>query len=221
MPLNVFDISVVFTRLIVSFFVGALIGLERERHQRPAGLRTHVLVCVASAVFAMISIYAAGAQYDPGRIAAQIVTGIGFLGAGTIMRHGSTVKGLTTAASLWMTAALGMAIGFGCYVLAVIAAALSFLALTFLKVLEEYLVEKPSDLRVAISALPGKDPLPQILVLARTAGARISRIRLGPETLEEGLYFLLTVELPSALTLEALIDMLKAVEGVRDVEALS
>ena len=107
-------------RLIVATLFGGLIGLERESHKRPAGFRTHILVCIGSALVMMISQYAflefsGKLGYDPGRIAAQVISGIGFLGAGTILREGSTIKGLTTAASLWVVAGIGLAVGTGFY----------------------------------------------------------------------------------------------------------
>jgi putative Mg2+ transporter-C (MgtC) family protein len=99
-------------RILVAAVLGAAIGIERERHDHPAGMRTHLLVAVGSATFTVLSIEAFKAPAaDPARIAAQIVTGIGFLGAGAILKSGGSVKGLTTAASLWAVAAVGMAAG--------------------------------------------------------------------------------------------------------------
>lgn len=105
--------SAMILRLLVAALCGGLIGLERETHGRPAGLRTHILVCVGSALFALCSFSIAGTQWDPARITAQIVTGMGFLGAGTIMRQGSAVRGLTTAASMWTVAAIGIGVAIG------------------------------------------------------------------------------------------------------------
>jgi putative Mg2+ transporter-C (MgtC) family protein len=96
--------------LLLAAFLGGLVGWERERRDRPAGLRTHILVCLGSALITLVSIHLSGTRFDPGRIAAQIVSGIGFLGAGTIMRQGNVVRGLTTAASLWTVAGIGMAV---------------------------------------------------------------------------------------------------------------
>jgi putative Mg2+ transporter-C (MgtC) family protein len=90
-------------RLIVAAILGGAIGVERERHDRPAGMRTHLLVSLGAAAFTILSIFSFGAGSDPGRVAAQIVTGIGFLGAGSIIKGQGTVTGLTTAASLWVS----------------------------------------------------------------------------------------------------------------------
>ncbi len=120
-------------RLVVAAALGGLIGGEREIHGHPAGIRTHMLVALGSALFTMLSIHGfgqgPGSGIDPTRIAAQIVTGIGFLGAGAILKDGVVVRGLTTAASLWATAAVGLATGAGEYVLALVAAAVILVSL--------------------------------------------------------------------------------------------
>ncbi|NMA43011.1 MAG: MgtC/SapB family protein [Oligosphaeraceae bacterium] len=109
-------LSIFLPRILTALFLGSLIGIERDIYGRAAGLRTHMLVAVGSALFTMISLTlhnVHGTYGDPGRIAAQIVSGIGFLGAGTILKSGLFVRGLTTAACMWLAAALGMACGFG------------------------------------------------------------------------------------------------------------
>src|SRR6187455_2284342 len=112
-------------RLLIAALLGALIGLEREIHDHPAGMRTHLLVSLGSAGFTVLSIAAFPAPgADPARIAAQIVTGIGFLGAGAILKEGATIRGLTTAASLWATAAVGMAAGAGAWIVAIATSAI-------------------------------------------------------------------------------------------------
>lgn len=109
-------------RILVGAVLGAAIGIERERHDHPAGMRTHLLVAVGAATFTVLSIEAFKAPgADPGRVAAQIVTGIGFLGAGAILKSGGSIKGLTTAASLWAVAAVGMASGAAAWGVAVAA----------------------------------------------------------------------------------------------------
>ncbi len=112
-------------RLVVALLLGGVIGWERELARMPAGFRTHALVSLGSATFTVISAYAfTGPGSDPTRIAAQVVSGIGFLGGGAILHYGGTVRGLTTAASLWSVAAVGMAAGAGLYVVAALGAVL-------------------------------------------------------------------------------------------------
>lgn len=126
-------------RIVFAALVGGLIGLERERNRRPAGLRTHILVTVGSALIMLISAYgfeSLGRVGDPARTAAQVVSGIGFLGAGTIFKSGSGIKGLTTAASLWVCGGIGLAVGVGFYFAAGFVALVSIASLSLLNMLE-------------------------------------------------------------------------------------
>ena len=117
-------------RLVVALLLGGVIGWEREVARMPAGFRTHALVSLGSATFTVISAYAfTGPGSDPTRIAAQVVSGIGFLGGGAILHYGGTVRGLTTAASLWSVAAVGMAAGAGLYVVAALGSVLVIIGL--------------------------------------------------------------------------------------------
>jgi putative Mg2+ transporter-C (MgtC) family protein len=136
----------VFWRLVLAATLGGLIGIEREIHGRPAGFRTHLLVTVGSCLMMLVSeayyfkygMLAADSvvRLDPGRVAAQIVTGIGFLGAGAIIKDGHAVRGLTTAACLWVAAGIGMAVGVGLYLPALFVTALALFNLLFLKRVE-------------------------------------------------------------------------------------
>lgn len=115
-------------RIALAFIYGGIIGFERERVDRPAGLRTHILVALGSAQLTILSFYAFPGS-DPARIAAAIVAGIGFIGAGTILQSRDKVTGITTAASLWVTASIGMAIGIGYYLVATIVVILTYITL--------------------------------------------------------------------------------------------
>jgi putative Mg2+ transporter-C (MgtC) family protein len=147
----------VILRLILAIIVGGLVGYEREYKNRPAGFRTHILVCVGAAVISMIQLYsvqettnmiirqpvlASALKADIGRLGAQVITGVGFLGAGTIMHDKGSVKGLTTAASLWVVACVGLAVGLGYYFLVVASAASIFLVLATLKQVEARFFQK-------------------------------------------------------------------------------
>jgi len=138
-------------RLAAATALGAALGIERELREHEAGFRTHLLVCLGSAVFTVVSAYGftdflvggtAVVRADPTRIAAQIVTGIGFLGAGAIIRDGMNVRGLTTAANLWVVAAIGIACGAGYYAAALVGAALALLALWPLRVAAAHTVDR-------------------------------------------------------------------------------
>ena len=126
-------------RMALGLVLGAMIGFERELYRQPAGFRTHSLVAVGSALFTIISAYGfAGSAVDPTRIAAQIVSGIGFIGAGTILQHRGSVRGLTTAASLWSVAAVGMAAGAGLLAIAMVGTLLILVVLSVLDRVEEF-----------------------------------------------------------------------------------
>lgn len=148
-PLGVWD---VFLRMLCSMAVGMVIGTEREYSNRPAGMRTHILVALGACavmltgqmVFAQYSGY--GATPDPARLAAQVITGVGFLGAGTIMREGPTVRGLTTAASLWAVACLGVAAGGGYYAIALVGMVFIFITLTIFEMLQNRLMGQSSSM---------------------------------------------------------------------------
>ena len=127
-------------RLLLTAFLGGIIGLERSAGDRPAGLRTHVLVATGSALLMIVSIYGIDGHplnRDPSRIASQVVTGVGFLGAGTILHEGLTVKGLTTAASVWMVSAIGLTVGCGMLVWGVVATIVSLITLMAIRGIEK------------------------------------------------------------------------------------
>jgi putative Mg2+ transporter-C (MgtC) family protein len=159
----------VLARLVVAGILAGAIGAEREIREREAGLRTHLLVGVGAALFTIVSAYAwtdfnfsarNGVTYDPTRIAAQIVTGIGFLGAGAIIRQGLSVRGLTTAASLWVVAAIGMASGAGYYSGAVITTVVVLVSLWPLRILAYRIFERirSGELRLEVELRANESP---------------------------------------------------------------
>lgn len=162
---QIFDISLVI-RVLSSVFLGFAIGLEREMTNKYAGLRTNILVCLGACLFTVISIYGfpevsvTGDELgtrDTARVAAQVVTGIGFIGGGTVLRHGATVFGLTTAATLWVSASIGMACGAGMYGLAITATVLSILVLVSVRLFEKNVLisstKNTRRLKMSISCL--------------------------------------------------------------------
>ena len=124
-------------RLALAAALGGAIGLEREFRHKPAGLRTNMLIALGSALFSILSVELGAGAGSPDRIAAQVVTGIGFLGAGAILRSGENVHGLTTAATIWVNAAIGMAAGLGSYTVAAVAAAVTLGVLALMPAMEK------------------------------------------------------------------------------------
>jgi putative Mg2+ transporter-C (MgtC) family protein len=169
----------VLLRLFAAAALGAAIGLERELRERQAGLRTHLLVCVGSALFTLVSAYGFsdwGARVDPTRIAAQIVTGIGFLGAGAIIRQGLSVRGLTTAATLWLVAAIGMAVGAGYWEGALIATAGALITLGPLRTVAFRMLTQYRSVhdRLLVEIPAGGSPVPIIETIERYGGRVVS-----------------------------------------------
>jgi putative Mg2+ transporter-C (MgtC) family protein len=169
----------VLLRLFVAAALGGAIGLERELRERQAGLRTHLVVSVGSALFTLVSAYgfhSFDGKVDPTRIAAQIVSGIGFLGAGAIIRQGLSVRGLTTAASLWLVAAIGMASGAGYWEGALIATLGALLTLGPLRIFAFRVLSRyrPQHDRLLVEIPAGGSPVPIIEAIERTRGRVVS-----------------------------------------------
>ena len=129
-------------RLLIAAGLGGAIGLEREIHQKPAGLRTNILIAVGSALFTALSIQIAQAGGTPDRISAQIVTGIGFLGAGAILRSEHHIQGMTTAATIWVNSAVGMAAGAGEFLMATVTTVITLIVLAVLPPIEAYFEQR-------------------------------------------------------------------------------
>jgi putative Mg2+ transporter-C (MgtC) family protein len=175
----------VLLRLSVAAVLGGAIGMERELRERQAGLRTHLVVCVGSALFTLVSAYgfheflvSGGSlvRTDPTRIAAQIVSGIGFLGAGAIIRQGLSVKGLTTAATLWLVAGIGMAAGAGYYSAALFATAGALLTLGPLRIVAYKIVRRyrPEVDRLLVEIPAGGSPGAVLEAIERRGGRVVS-----------------------------------------------
>jgi putative Mg2+ transporter-C (MgtC) family protein len=178
-------------RLALAVLLGGAIGFERELRDREAGLRTHMLVCLGSALFTIVSAYGFSEflvsgdpviRADPTRIAAQIVTGIGFLGAGAIIRQGVSVRGLTTAATLWVAAAIGMAAGAGYYSGAIIATVVTLIALWPLRIIAYRVFERMRpDERSMVVHLRAGTSLARLLDTLEQEHAHIEHVRLEDE----------------------------------------
>ena len=205
-------------RLALAGILGGLIGLERELREREAGLRTHLLVAVGAALFTIVGAYGFSSfrLTDPTRIAAQIVTGIGFLGAGAIIRQGSTIRGLTTAATLWVVAAVGLASGAGYYSAALITTALVLLALWPLRIAAYWMLKRfrTEDGRLFVE-LPAGTPPGSVVDVIVDSGVRISSLSVGQEGDRRRLE--LDVLLPTHVTAPHLVARVADVPDVADV----
>ena len=207
-------------RLALAAGLGGVIGIERELRDRYAGLRTHLLVSLGSALFTIVSAYAwtgfkfgGGGSYDPTRIAAQIVTGIGFLGAGAIMRQGISVHGLTTAATLWMSAAIGMTAATGFYAVAALATAVTLIVLWPLRIFERRYVDRirSSSAHIIVDLKLGSDAAPVLRYLESERAALVG-VQVSDEARRRKL--VADVELERDVRMVEIINGLLALEGV-------
>ena len=209
----------VLLRLALAAALGGAIGFERELREREAGLRTHTLVSVGSALFTIAGAYGFRdfhGSFDPTRVAAQIVTGIGFLGAGAIIRQGLSVRGLTTAATLWVVAAIGLASGAGYYSAAVITTALVLLSLWPLRIVAYRVMSRfrPENERLVAQLPSGESPGPLIAQL-ETLGARLQSLEINHEA--DRRMVLVDVTLPPKADAPGIVAKLSEVEGVLEV----
>ncbi len=209
-------------RLSVAAFLGGVVGLERQQRHKSAGLRTHILVSLGSCLIMLISykLYA-GVQgltnADPARLAAQVVSGIGFLGAGTIMKEGLTIKGLTTAASLWVVAGVGLAVGAGYYVGAVATTVLSVLALTFLPRFERLYGCGPSQVAIAVRSVDKPGQIGRIGSYLGTKNVAICDIKID-EISKNDIYVSVIVDVTDRRIIPDIVEGLKGIDGVVDVQ---
>lgn len=180
-----FDLTL---RILAAAAMGGLIGFEREWSNHAAGLRTHILVCIGSTAIMLLSIYGfnqfvdeMNVRIDPARLAAQVITGIGFLGAGAIMRNGSTVSGLTTAASIWVVAAIGLCVGAGFFYCAVLSTVMVLLSLFVLNKWEKRLLHHRRHQEILIRILDRPGLLGEISILFGEQGIQIVNVKFQPE----------------------------------------
>jgi len=212
-------------RLMLAAILGGLIGLERESLERPAGLRTHILVCVGSCLIMLVSMFAFNTGFDgpkdPGRIAAQVISGIGFLGAGTIIREGVNVRGLTTAASLWVVAGIGLAVGGGMFFAAALTTAIVFLALVFFGYLERhYLINKNTQrFKMCIADKPGT--MGQIASFFGERGISIRNITMHQGSKSNKIDVEFVLKLTNALDATGVIQLLDEVPEVYSIEQIN
>lgn len=209
-------------RLFLSVLFGGVIGIERESVKRPAGFRTHILVCIGSTLTMMVSIYMFDLFYekvniDPARIAAQVISGIGFLGAGTIIRDGASVRGLTTAASLWTIAAIGLAVGSGFYLAAALTTFFTFIILLTFSKLENHIPKKShlKDVFLVIKDSPGQ--IGKIGTVLGELNINIKGIKVDSNE-DDKLALSLSLSLPPKIRINDITERLLKLDGIYDIE---
>jgi putative Mg2+ transporter-C (MgtC) family protein len=209
------------TRLIVACLLGGIIGFEREHVHRPAGFRTHILVCVGSALVMVTSEYiynhySASVNVDPARLGAQVISGIGFLGAGTIIKEGISVKGLTTAASLWAVSCVGIAVGIGFYSGAFAATVIIFLTLVVIKKTQGKIASQ-RNIRIYIHTRIKKGQVHEMSSIIEEFGAKIKKTDFMSSERDGEMVLRYTMDVSNQLPVAELIEALLCHESVRRV----
>lgn len=210
-----------FLKLFLAAIVGGFIGYQRENTHRPAGLRTHILVCVGSALVMVTSEYIyerykGTTTLDPARLGAQVISGIGFLGAGTILRDGSTIKGLTTAAGLWAVSCIGIAIGAGFYFGGISAAVLVYITLLLSKDFDVGLDSKNSIKKIKIIAANRPGFIGEIENTLTEVQISIRSIKIISKK-SDSIKLLIAVICPSNITHKKILNTLCNIEGTQKV----
>lgn len=211
-------------RLVAAAVLGGLVGIERERHNQPAGLRTHVILSIGSALAMTVSIDMA-MQFqpmvpngDPARLAAQVVSGIGFLGAGAIFRYGTSVKGLTTATSLWTVAIVGLAVGAGHFFSAIVATTLLLLALATLDMLEKKYLSSVITRTISIRVKDKPLLVGEVEQILEDLGIGIKSINISKDVENNIVEMEAITKVPSQQSTDKLVSRLSHIQGIQGFE---
>lgn len=209
-------------RLLFAALAGAIIGGEREKHGQPAGLRTHMILAVGATLGSILSINMAGGQFDPTRISAQIVSGIGFLGAGAIFHYGTggsnAVKGVTTAASLWTMAIIGIAIGAGYLWIASAAALVILITLTAINEIENRYIHSYQIKTVEVSVSDNEKVSEAIHRILSNQSEKIVTINYKKQISDQRLHISAVLKLSHDANIEEIIHQLSEIKGMRTIE---
>jgi putative Mg2+ transporter-C (MgtC) family protein len=211
-------------RLIVAAILGAVVGFERERTGQPAGLRTHIILVVGATLTMTLSINLPiefknlTPNGDPSRLAAQVISGIGFLGAGAIFRYGPSVKGLTTATSLWTMAIVGLVVGAGHYLSAVAATTVILVALVVLNYFERKFIDTYTSVQITVTADNRISVFDEVTETIKKKGKIIGTPSLEKNFKSEKMEVTYTVRLSPTISVEPLIDAIGRIEGIRLVK---
>ncbi|NTZ16328.1 MgtC/SapB family protein [Paenibacillus sp. JMULE4] len=213
-------------RLLLALLLGGVIGFEREQNNRAAGLRTHILVCLGSTLIMLLSMYGFAefakldnVRLDPARLAAQVISGIGFLGAGTILFTGKSITGLTTAASLWVVAAIGLAVGAGFYYASVLTCALALVSLFLLNLVEQKYFHTKKTLFFKLEATDSPSLLGRVVTMLSKQGNVIQKLSVEEIAMENGnrLQITLMLRLAKNVKVAQTVEELMSLDGVNSV----
>jgi Uncharacterized membrane protein len=213
-------------KLILSFIAGGLVGLNRERHKQPAGFRTHILICLGSTLLMVVSIYIPQTYFDlkngdPGRIAAQVVTGIGFLGAGAIMRLGTNVRGLTTASSIWLISAVGLSIGAGLYIVSLVMVGFALFTLVILERAERRLMPQMNLKTIILEFNAANFPESQIKDILEKTNIHLNDFNITVQNNSSNhTEFKMIVKIPDTLRLSDLLEQFNSLDKIKTVKIL-
>ena len=211
-------------RVLLGAALGAVIGFERERDNQPAGLRTHMILVIGATLAMVLSVNLGylfarpGTPADPARLAAQVISGIGFLGAGAILRYGFNVKGLTTATSLWTMAIVGLAVGAGYYLIGVVTTALMLLVLGLLNVIENRFVRTSVSRYIVVQADYNKGVVKSIRKLVNEFADDLLSFTIQKHVKNKRLRIQIVARIHRDQTLEELVDSLSDIEGIRSLK---
>lgn len=221
----VIDTSHIALRLILAVLLGGIIGFEREQNSHAAGFRTHILVCMGSALIMLLSMYGfpqftdeLNVRMDPARLAAQVISGIGFLGAGTILRNGLSVTGLTTAASLWVVAAIGLSVGAGFYFASVLACVMVLISLWVLNIVEKKLFRRKKIYVMQVTVLKQPGSLGQLSSLITSRGVIICQLEqeeLGDDA--GNMKVMMTLKFPRQSLVAPVVEEIGQMKGISNV----
>ena len=210
-------------RLVLSFLAGGIIGLERSNRRQVSGLRTHILIATGATLLMLLSIYLPrqfnpGGTSDPGRIAAQVVSGIGFLGAGAMIRLGNSIRGVTTAASLWFVAAVGLAIGAGMYIIAAVAEGIGLVTLNFLFIFEKKMFPAERFKMLEIYYRGNVTNFAEAQEILRKAGVFVQSIDLNQGSWKKESRLRLLIRIPNSVDIASIASSIQELGNVVKVE---
>ncbi len=211
-------------RILLGAALGAVIGYERERDNQPAGLRTHMILVIGATLAMVLSVNLGylfarpGTPADPARLAAQVISGIGFLGAGAILRYGFNVKGLTTATSLWTMAIVGMAVGAGYYLIGVVTTALMLVVLGLLNVIENRFVRTSVSVYITIQADYHKGLVKEVRTLVSEFTDEVGSFTIQKNVKAKRLRIQIVGRISRDQSVEAFLDTLSDIDGVRSLK---